>query len=594
ENLGDGFYWLFSSLTGSHTFEATYKGYKSVSANVDVAADSTTRQDFELSAGHVVVDRTSISVQKRLGKSPVTKKFKVTNDGEVPVNLDFTEGKGGFEMLGADGSRTNRKKLLAKEGAPLQENKVDTSFAKQAKSSMTTNKKPDVSGPQEDPWTDIADFGATVMDNRTVYADGVAYSIAGGDGTASTNTMAAYDPSTLTWTSKSPLPEARNAVAAGVVDDQVIVSGGWADAGPSASTWSYDPAADAWTAMADSPLSLAASGQAVVDDKVYVVGGCTTASCTPMSSKVAAYDPASDSWTQLADYPVAAAFISCGGIDGMVYCAGGNDGADGTASAYVYDPGADAWTAIPDAPSDSWASQYAVANGTLVINGGVQATAVTNRTFAYDPAAEEWIDLPNSNTARYRGSASCGVYKVGGSLGGFTATVDSEMLPGMEDCGGSAADVEWMEVSPAVAILAPGQSVKVKVTMDPNVAQPGTYTASVGIKEDTPFKVEPVAVTMPVKPPKRWGKLAGTVSGTTCDGATAPIPGATVQANSGDDLSWTFETATDGTYARWFDAIYSPLQLIGAKDGFMPMAQKVKLKKGRTANGDFNLKEPGC
>ena len=75
---------------------------------------------------------------------------------------------------------------------------------------------------------------------------------------------------------------------------------------------------------------------------------------------------------------------------------------------------------------------------------------ITNRTFAYDPAAGAWSDLPNSNTARYRGGMACGVYKIGGSSGGFTATVDSETLPGFEDCGRSAADVEWMTHQPDV------------------------------------------------------------------------------------------------------------------------------------------------
>ena len=119
----------------------------------------------------------------------------------------------------------------------------------------------------------------------------------------------------------------------------------------------------------------------------------------------------------------------------MVYCTGGNGGAAGTADGYAYDPGADSWTAIPDAPVDTWASGYTVANGTLIVNGGVQGAVITNRTFAYDPAAGAWSDLPNSNTARYRGGMACGAYKIGGSSGGFTATVDSETLPGFEDCG---------------------------------------------------------------------------------------------------------------------------------------------------------------
>ncbi|KRF15511.1 peptidase S8 [Nocardioides sp. Soil797] len=595
ENLADGFYSLFSPETGTHKFTATTSGFETITASVDVAADDATRQDYSLGSGHLVVTPGKVSATKRLGAAPVTRKVEVTNDGSIPANLEFNELKGGFEMLSADGSRTTKKELMAAEGAPLQRLKVDTSFGKQAKkSSMGTNQKtPTVNGPHDDPWVDIADYPTNIMDNRVVYVDGIGYSIAGGDGTASTSALNAYDPEALAWTAKADLPEARNAVAAGVVDGQIIVTGGWADAGPSPSTWAYDPSADSWTAKADSPVELAAAGQAVVDGKLYVVGGCTSAACTPMSNEVAAYDAASDSWATLADYPEPVAFASCGGIDGKVYCTGGNGGAAGTAHSYVYDPGADSWTAIEDAPTDTWASQYAVANGMLVVNGGVQAGAISNATFAYDTASETWVDLPNSNTPRYRGGASCGVYKIGGSSGNFNAAPDSEMLPGMEDCGTTAADVEWLSVSPAKAILAPGQSVMVKITMDPNVAQPGTYTAKVGIKEDTPQKITPIDVTMEVTPPGTWGKLMGRVTGISCAGEPSPIAGATVQAESGEN-AWTFETAADGTYASWFNSAYTPLRLIAAKDGFQPQFRKVRIKGKKTTTADFGLKKTGC
>jgi hypothetical protein len=47
--------------------------------------------------------------------------------------------------------------------------------------------------------------------------------------------------------------------------------------------------------------------------------------------------------------------------------------------------------------------------------------------------------------------------------------------------------------------LAPGDHVKVTIELAGGVAQPGVYTAGVWIKEDTPYLVEPVDVTMTVK-----------------------------------------------------------------------------------------------
>ncbi|QBR94317.1 peptidase S8 [Nocardioides euryhalodurans] len=592
ENLDDGYYWMFSDLTGRHPFEASANQYESETATVRVIADLTNPQDFELGSGNIVVEPTELSGTRQLGGNPIRKTFEVTNTGSRAAEVELVERAGGFTMLGADGSRTSAKRIAAADGAPLQEIKADVSFSRSGSNKMATGDVP-AAGPHADPWTDIADYPSVVMDNRVVQVDGVAYSIAGGNGSASSAAVHAYDPATLAWEPRASLPAARNAVAAGAVEGQVVVTGGWAASAPSPSTWVYDPASDAWSAGADAPVALSASGQAVAGGKLYTVGGCTTSACTPMSAAVSAYDPASDSWETLAPYPAAVAFASCGGIDDKVYCTGGNGGANGTADSYVYDTGADTWTAIPDAPADSWASGYAVANGQLVVNGGVQGGVVTNRTFAYDPAGEAWVDMPNSNTARYRGGMACGISKVGGSSGGFTPTVDSEVLPGFDDCGSSAADVEWLTVAPTTATLAPGESMTVRVTMDPAVAQPGTYTAGIGILEDTPGTVEPVSVTMTVTPPRAWGKLEGTVSGRSCAGATAPIPGATVQVDSWAG-SLTFETESDGSYASWFNSKANPLQLIAAKDGYQPQFRQVRLTRGATERADFNLRKTGC
>jgi hypothetical protein len=308
-----------------------------------------------------------------------------------------------------------------------------------------------------------------------------------------------------------------------------------------------------------------------------------------MSNTVVSYDPASNTWASLAAYPKAAAFISCGAIDGKVYCAGGNDGTNSLKNAYVYDPGADSWTAVADAPADHWAGSYAVAGGKLLVVGGVQAGAVTNAGFAYDPAGNTWAALPNANQARYRGGAACGFYKVGGSSGGFTATADSENLPGLEDCSESAADVSWLSLDKTEAELAPGESVTVKVTLTANVDQPGTYTGAVTIGEDTPYTVNPVDIKLTVTPPSTWAKIQGTVTGVSTSGASKPLPGATVEVDSWAQ-SYTFTTDAAGQYAYWLDIRNNPLTLIAAKDGYKPQTRSTELVSGEPITEDFALK----
>ena len=248
---------------------------------------------------------------------------------------------------------------------------------------------------------------------------------------------------------------------------------------------------------------------------------------------------------------------------------------------------------MANAPIDTWASSFAVANGQLIIVGGVQGGAISNAAFAYDAGADAWSPLPNANTPRYRGGAACGFYKIGGSVSQFNANPASELLPGFDECASGAADVEWLSIDKTTATLGVGQSVTVKVTMSALVEQPGKYTAGVSIKEDTPYAVPAVGVTMTVTPPTTWGKLAGVVSSLACNGAKAALPGATVQVNSWA-MQFTFTTESDGSYAYWIDRRNNPLTLIVAKDGYQPQTKTARITAGQVTTANFDLKKAGC
>ncbi|QNE17719.1 S8 family serine peptidase [Kribbella qitaiheensis] len=585
--LADGFYWLYSSDSGAHGFTAKAGNYVTANQSVDVEADWVTPADFTLAAGRISVTPSAISANLKMPDGKVTKSFTVTNTGGAPVDLKFGERDGGFVLQNANGSTTTKAQVLTGTGAPLQRLQVPTSFG--SKLAGKTNGAAAPVKPLAAPWQNIADYPAVVMDNRTVNVDGKIYSIAGGNGSASSANNYGYDPATLAWTAIAPLPGARNAVSVGAVGGKIIASSGWGTSGPDAATWSFDPATNAWSAVAANPAPRAAAGTAVLDGKLYAVGGCTSANCTPMSNSVVAYDAAANSWSTVANYPKSVAFLACGAIDGKVYCSGGNDGAAAQKGGYVFDPSANAWSPIADAPADHWASSNSVAGGKLIVVGGVQAGAITNAGFAYDAAANTWAATPNANQPRYRGGAACGFYKIGGSSGSFNATASSEVLPGLEDCSESSADVSWLTVDRTEATLAPGEKVVVKVGLSATVDQPGTYTATVTIGENTPYTVNPVDVKMNVTPPTTWSKLLGTVTGVSISGVTAPLPGATVEVDSWAS-SYTFITDKDGNYAYWLDRRNNPLTLIAAKDGYKPQTRTTKLVAGTPVIENFALK----
>ena len=455
--------------------------------------------------------------------------------------------------------------------------------------------------PYAPPWMDVADFPTPVMDNAVATVDGIVYSIAGYNGVDNVADGFRYDPSAQAWSPIADAPASLESPAAAAVNGKVYLVGGWGATGNATSdVYAYDPAADSWSTVADLPKSVSAASAASLGGKLYVVGGCTTGNCAPTSKSVFSYDPGSDSWTQLADYPSPTAFTACAGITGQLVCAGGvNADTNATSTAtYRYDPGSDSWTQGADMPYDDWAMVYSGANDKLQVAAGVTSNSslVTNRAAEYDPSADSWAALPNSNNAEYRGGGSCGLYKIGGSTGGFNPQPFAEVLPGYDQCGG-AADVTWLSENSTEFDVAPGQTVTVTVTMDSSVvSQPGDYLAKLAVSTDTPYSVTPVDVTMHVTSPKSWGKIRGTV---TSAATGNPIAGVTVQictnydADKGDcgPVAFTLKTDNSGYYQLWLDKAYSPLEVIAAKDGYQPQMKVSRIKAGATTTTNFVLKK---
>jgi N-acetylneuraminic acid mutarotase len=583
-NLADGFYWMFSPLTGPHPFTAKHGGYTDQTKTVDVATDYTTRADFSLGAGHLVITPGSITKTVKMG-AQATAKLTVKNDGTAAADVTLTERDNGFTILRQQGS-----------GAPLQ--KVAGTFDPhriQLGSGKSAARPPAVTPaatPYAAPWTDIANLPAPIMDNAVGLNDGRVYSVGGTDAFSVLASGSVYDPVAGAWSAIAPMQSAREKPAAAFVNGKLYVVGGWGTNGqPVPSTEIYDPASNAWSTGASVPTGLAAAATAVLEDKIYVIGGCDSNVCG--HPEVFSYDPSGNSWTRLADYPLAISWTACGALSGQIYCAGGTgDSVGSTKKGYAYNPVTNSWAAIADLPIDLWAMGYTPAAGALLVSGGVTngTSTVTNQGYAFDPGANSWSPIANSNNTVYRGGSSCGFYKVGGSTGGFSPTNKAEVLPGFDQCE-SASDVPWLSENPSSFTVAPGATVTVTVTLDASasvVTQPGAYAAQLNIRTNTPYQYAPVPVTMNVTPPASWGKIAGTVVGVNCDGSTTPLAGATVQIDTWA-AHYTLRTNTAGGYALWLDHRNNPLTVIVAKDGWQPQTRQVRIKAGQTTVADWRL-----
>jgi len=113
------------------------------------------------------------------------------------------------------------------------------------------------------------------------------------------------------------------------------------------------------------------------------------------------------------------------------------------------------------------------------------------------------------------------------------------------------------------------------------------------VSSNTPYRVDPINITMTVTPPSGWGKIAGTTTGTDCKGNTAPLRGVQVQA-TGKGYSFSLKTDANGNYAFWAPAGSNPYTLIASRDGWVAQTTKVNIKAQKTTTVNFNLKPTTC
>jgi putative cell wall-binding protein/subtilisin family serine protease len=597
--LDDGFYWLHSTLVGSHPFRTTARNYGPDEKEVSVQEGGVVRADFVLGQAILEVDPTSIETTVALGSADGGR-FTVTNTGTSEAQIRFTERRGDFEILRADGSSMATQQVAAAKGAPRVARAVDPYLGSSAlreepfRAASTTSP-----APADEPWSDLAELPVPVTGNRIVNLEGVWYSVGGftfGDFPG----LFRYDAVTLQWQALAALPAgAVEMPLAAAADARIVLAGGWSSTGePTSDTWIYDPEGDSWTAGAPMPTPVASMGVGVASGQVYAVGGCTTGMCMPMVDTVQSYDIATDTWSGHAPTQAPVAFASCGGLQGGIVCAGGVDAAESMLdTTSFYDPASDVWTSLSPAPVTLFAPASGTANDQLIAVSGIQDDQLTNASWAYDLSTDTWSPLPNSNHAAFRGGGACGFVRAGGQDDASLVS-SAELLPGYDGCAEGGADVDWLFLDTTEAVLAPGESVTVRVTTDSSfVNQPGSYTAGVGIVANTPVAVEPVGVTMHVTPPLTWGKVTGTAYLEDCSGGQVAGDSITVDirpVREGVGDGWVIATDHEGSYARWINTQVGTLRMTATLTGYRPDTHLVDLVRGGTVAQDFSLLDRSC
>ena len=236
------------------------------------------------------------------------------------------------------------------------------------------------------------------------------------------NVVEAYDPSTDSWSTHAPILTAIYEAASGVIDSNLYVAGGQADAIAGANQdilQVYDPVADTWVFKAPMPARSANMAGGVINGKLYVAGGMNPSN-TAYVDTLLVYDPAIDAWTPLAPMPAPRSHAAAGVIDNILYVAGGGSTSTGfLATLEAYDPATDTWTTKAPMPTARGGAEASVINGILYVVGGYDSSAHLATVEAYDPATNTWtteVPMPTARALPAVGAVNNKLYAIGGTI----------------------------------------------------------------------------------------------------------------------------------------------------------------------------------
>jgi N-acetylneuraminic acid mutarotase len=215
---------------------------------------------------------------------------------------------------------------------------------------------------------------SAVVENILYVIGGCNSSCASGGGALTT--VEAYNPTTNTWSDKSPIPTAIDSVYATESKNIIYVVGGYASGSGRVSTlYSYNPATDTWAQLASMKVGRSNPATGYLGG-IIVAGGLGNSGVT---SDNELYNTAKNTWKTLAPMPTALAASCFGAIAGKFYVASGtpNNGSP-VSTVEAYTGGATkSWTTdLAAIPQPTVAPASAVAKNQLYCIGGANTGAL--------------------------------------------------------------------------------------------------------------------------------------------------------------------------------------------------------------------------
>ncbi len=177
-----------------------------------------------------------------------------------------------------------------------------------------------------------------------------------------TDSVEAYSPGTDSWRDLPDLPEPRHHGMAAVVGDRLFALGGYAPDSNAVNTV-WELVADGWTERAPMPGPVAAGAAVVIDDSIFVVGG------TPLGG-LYRYESTNDAWTELATPLVQREHVAAVALGGEVWAIAGRWQGEIFSTTEIFDSESGAWRPGPTLNHARSGFGAVVVDDAIVVAGG--------------------------------------------------------------------------------------------------------------------------------------------------------------------------------------------------------------------------------
>ena len=178
-----------------------------------------------------------------------------------------------------------------------------------------------------------SDLSASVVDGKIYLVGGKHYSSVTPNYNE-TDINEVYDPSSDTWSVKTPMPTGAQGYASVVFDNKIYVMGGSRQPNSVGNTLIvdanqvYDAQTDTWSQAEKLPNATSYGAAAVTEGflaplRIYLVGGFAGGQ---FSGKTDVYDPQTNTWSSADSMPTPRAYLSLVEINDVLYAIGGFDG----------------------------------------------------------------------------------------------------------------------------------------------------------------------------------------------------------------------------------------------------------------------------